>query len=146
MRSYNFVVDITPDIEDYQYRLRAIDFDQQSYEGRKNLYLPQFYRENYEYVELVLKTLSPEVIEQYQMEEQTAMAYRAVGGKKQLMEILSIMIKDEISEYHKIKMLRDELNNHFNTNYFSNCSTMGTIVKRQLKLVLQKHLQQIIPG
>jgi hypothetical protein len=23
---------------------------------------------------------------------------------------------------------------------------MGTIVKRQLKLVLQKHLQQIIPG
>lgn len=29
MRSYNFVVDITPDIEDYQYRLRAIDFDQQ---------------------------------------------------------------------------------------------------------------------
>jgi hypothetical protein len=35
MRSYNFVVDITPDIEDVQYRIRAIDFDQQSYEGRK---------------------------------------------------------------------------------------------------------------
>jgi hypothetical protein len=33
MRSYNFVVDITPDIEDYQYRIRAIDFDQQSYEA-----------------------------------------------------------------------------------------------------------------
>src|SRR5687768_6225331 len=29
MRSYNFVVDITPDIEDFQYRLRPIDFDQQ---------------------------------------------------------------------------------------------------------------------
>ena len=82
MRSYNFVVDITPDIEDYQYRLRAIDFDQQSYEGRKNLYLPQFYRENYEFVELVLKTLSPEVIKQYQMEEQTAMAYRVVTSSK----------------------------------------------------------------
>ena len=49
MRSYNFVIDITPDIEDYQYRLRAIDFDQQSYEGRKNLYLPQFYKENFEF-------------------------------------------------------------------------------------------------
>ena len=46
MRSYNFVVDITPDIEDYQYRIRCIDFDQQSYEGRKNLYLPQFFKEN----------------------------------------------------------------------------------------------------
>src|ERR1019366_7689054 len=30
MRSYNFVVNITPDIEDFQYRIRAIDFDQQS--------------------------------------------------------------------------------------------------------------------
>ncbi len=146
MRSYNFVVDITPDIEDYQYRLRAIDFDQQSYEGKKNLYLPQFYRENYEYVELVLKTLKPEVIAQYQMEEQTAMAYRAITSRRQLMELLSIMIKDELSEYHKIKMLRDELNEHFDTSYFSKCSTMGTIVKRQLKLVLQKHLQQIVPS
>jgi hypothetical protein len=80
------------------------------------------------------------------MEEQTAMAYSAVAGKKQLMELLSIMIKDEISEYQKINMLKEELNKHFKTNYFSNCSTMGTIVKRQLKLVLQKHLQQIVPG
>jgi hypothetical protein len=67
-------------------------------------------------------------------------------GRRQLLELLSIMIKDEISEYHKIKMLREELNAHFNTTNFSKCSTMGTIVKRQLKLVLQKHLQQIVPG
>ncbi|MBX2933428.1 MAG: hypothetical protein KF825_04230 [Ferruginibacter sp.] len=145
MRSYNFVVDITPDIEDFQYRLRAIDFDQQSYEGRKNLYLPQFYRENFDFVDLVLKTLSPEVIAQYQVEEQTAMAYRAIAGRKQLFELLSIMVKDELSEFHKIKMLREELDEHFNTKYFSKCSTMGTIVKRQLKLVLQEHLQQIFP-
>ena len=74
------------------------------------------------------------------------MAYRAVASRKQLMELLSIMIKDELSENHKIKMLREELNEHFGTQYFSKCSTMGTIVKRQLKLVLQKHLQQIIPS
>jgi hypothetical protein len=36
MRSYNYVVDITPDFDDVQYRIRAIDFDQQSYEGRKS--------------------------------------------------------------------------------------------------------------
>jgi hypothetical protein len=29
MRSYNYVIDITPDFEDVQYRVRAIDFDQQ---------------------------------------------------------------------------------------------------------------------
>jgi hypothetical protein len=62
------------------------------------------------------------------------------------MELLTIMTKDEISEYHKIKMLKEELNTHFSSHYFSTCSTMGTIVKRQLKLVLQKHLQQIVTG
>ena len=46
MRSYNFVVDITPDIEDYQYRIRAIDFDQQCYEGKMKLYMPHFFKEN----------------------------------------------------------------------------------------------------
>ncbi len=145
MRSYNFVIDITPDIEDYQYRIRAIDFDQQCYEGRKNLYLPQFYKENFEYVELVLKTLSPDVIEQYQTEEQTAMAHRLLVSRKQLLELLNIMSKDELSDYHKIKMLREELNIHFNTTYFSKCATMGSIVKRQLKILLQKHLQQLRP-
>jgi len=143
MRSYNFVIDITPDIEDYQYRIRAIDFDQQCYEGKKNLYLPQFYRENFEYVDLVLKTLSPDVIEQYRTEEQTAMANRAYARRKQLFELLNIMTKDELSDTYKIKMLREELNLHFKTSYFSKCNTMGAIVKRQLKLVLQKHLLQI---
>ena len=145
MRSYNFVIDITPDIEDYQYRIRSIDFDQQSYEGRKNLYLPQFYKENYEYVELVLKTLSPEVIEQYQAEERTAMAHRAFASRRQLLELLNIMAKDEISDNYKIKMLKEELNVHFNTHYFSRCQTMGAIVKRQLKIVLKEYLQQVKP-
>ncbi|MBC7422651.1 MAG: hypothetical protein H7334_04255 [Ferruginibacter sp.] len=141
MRSYNFVIDITPDIEDYQYRIRAIDFDQQSYEAKKNLYLPQFYKENFEYVELVLKNLSPDVIEQYQAEERTTMAYRVIAGRRQLMELLNIMIKDEISENYKVKLLLAELNEHFKTNYFTGCKSMGAIVKRQLKKMLQKHLK-----
>jgi len=143
MRSYNFVVDITPDIEDYQYRLRAIDFDQQSYEGNIKLYLPQFYKENFEFVDLVLKSLSPDVIEQYQTEERTAMAYRVIAGRKQIMELLNIMIKDELSENYKVKLLRTGLNEHFGTQYFSKCSTMGALVKRQLKQTLQQHLKQV---
>jgi len=39
MRSVNYVVDITPDFEEVQYRVRAIDFDQQSYEGKGSIYL-----------------------------------------------------------------------------------------------------------
>ena len=33
MRSYNYVIVITQDFDRVQYRIRAIDFDQQSYEG-----------------------------------------------------------------------------------------------------------------
>ena len=143
MRSYNFVIDITPDIEDYQYRIRAIDFDQQSYEAKKNLYLPQFYKENFEYVNMVLKYLSPEVIEQYQAEERTTMAYRVIASRRQIMELLNIMIKDEISENYKVKLLRNELNLHFNNSNFAPCQTMGAIVKRQLKQMLQKHLKDV---
>ncbi|UEG48567.1 hypothetical protein LK994_07950 [Ferruginibacter lapsinanis] len=142
MRSYNFVIDITPDIEDYQYRIRAIDFDQQSYEGKKNMYLPQFYKENFEYVQLVLQNLSPDVISQYRTEERTTMALRVIGSRKRLMELLNIISKDEISENYKVKILRDELNEHFENNYFSKCKTMGELVKRQLKQMLQKHLNQ----
>lgn len=141
MRAYNFVVDITPDIEDYHYRIRAIDFDQQCYEGNKKLYLPQFYKENYEFVEIVLKNLSAEVIEQYQTEEHTSMGYRSLGHTHQLMDLLNTMKRDELSENYKIKQLREELNAHFGNNYFTKCNTMGAVLKRQLKQIIQKHLR-----
>ena len=38
MHSSNFVVDITPDFEEIYYRICSIDFDQQSYEGKKAVY------------------------------------------------------------------------------------------------------------
>ena len=56
MRSYNYVVDITPDIEGSQFRIRAIDFDQQSYEGRKSFYLPQYFKDNNPIIFLGIKT------------------------------------------------------------------------------------------
>src|SRR6478672_8297383 len=93
MRSYNWVVDITPDIEDYQYRIRAIDFDQQSYEGRKNLYMPQFFKENNELVNLCAKLLNKESIHQYQTEERTMMAFRVASSRFRLMELLNIMAR-----------------------------------------------------
>src|SRR5690606_4052306 len=95
MRSYNFVIDITPDIEDYQYRIRAIDFDQQSYEGKKNLYLPQFFKENNEFVELSLKHLNKESIAQYQAEERTMITFRLASSRYRIKELLDIMAKDE---------------------------------------------------
>ena len=140
MRSYNFVVDITPDIEDYQYRIRCIDFDQQSYEGRKNLYLPQFFKENYDFVQLSLSHLNKESIEQYQFEERTMITFRLVSSRYRIKELLDIMTKDEISSAGKIAQLKNELNKYLNTTVFSKCTSMGDIVKTHLKKILQKNL------
>ena len=140
MRSYNFVVEMTPDIEDFQYRIRAIDFDQQSYEGRKNLYLPQFFKENYPLVELSRQWLNRDSIEQYQTEERTMMAFRVASSRFRLMELLNIMSKDNISNPEKLRQLRSELADYFQAPIFNKCNSMGQVVKRQLKQTLQKNL------
>jgi len=143
MRAYNFVVDITPDIEDFQYRIRAIDFDQQSYEGRKNMYLPQFFKENRELVELCLRHLNQDSISQYQTEERTMMAFRVATARYQLMHLLNIMSADQISTPAKLKQLREELSEEFHAPIFLKCRSMGQLVKRQLKQTLQKNLALI---
>lgn len=141
MRSYNFVVNIIPDIEDFQYRIRAIDFDQQSYEGRKNLYLPQFFKENKALVDIVLQHLNTASIAQYQAEERTMMTYRLVSSRYRVKELLDIMSKDTISTKEKLEQLKQELSQHFNASAsFSKARTMGQLVKRQLKQTLQNNL------
>lgn len=144
MRSYNFVVNITPDIEDFQYRIRAIDFDQQSYEGRKNLYLPQFFKENRALVDIVLKHLNNKSIAQYQAEERTMMTFRLASSRYRMKEILDIMISDNISKPEKIEQLKQELAAHYsNTTAFNKAKTMGQLVKIQMKQLLSKSLKLV---
>ncbi|NCI47024.1 hypothetical protein [Sediminibacterium soli] len=140
MRSYNFVVNVIPDIEDFQYRIRAIDFDQQSYEGRKNLYLPQFFKENKPLVDIVLKHLDKESIAQYQAEERTMMTFRLVSSRYRVKELLDIMSTDAISKDEKIEQLKLELSTHFSGPAFLKVRTMGQLVKTQLKQSLRKSL------
>lgn len=143
MRSYNFVVDITPDVEDFQYRIRAIDFDQQSYEGRKNLYLPQFFKENIDLVEMTKKILNKDSIEQYQAEERTMMAFRMASSRRRTMDLLNIMSKDKISKPEKVEQLKQELGVHFKTTAFNRTHSMGQVVKAHLKQNLSKHFMLI---
>jgi hypothetical protein len=129
MRSYNFVVDITPDIEDFQYRIRAIDFDQQSYEGRKNIYLPQFFKENKSLVDICVRYLNQDSITQYQTEERTMMAFRVASSRFRLMHLLNIMSADNISTPEKLAQLREELATEFRAPVFLKCRSMGQVVK-----------------
>ena len=42
MRAYNYVIIPTHDFDKVVYKIRAIDFDQQCYEGNLQIYRPQF--------------------------------------------------------------------------------------------------------
>lgn len=143
MRSYNFVVNITPDIEDYQYRIRAIDFDQQSYEGRKNLYFPQFFKENYPFVQLTLDHLDPDSIAQYQAEERTLIAYRIIADRYRIMDLFKIMSRDQVSTPEKREQLKEQLAEHFDHPSFLRCPTMGELVKQTLRYALRPHFKRI---
>lgn len=140
MRSYNFIVNITPDIEDVQYRIRAIDFDQQSYEGRKNMYLPQFFKENNEFVMLAQKHLDKNSIKQYQAEERTMITFRLVSSRYRVKELLDIMSGDQISKPEKLLQLKHELADYYKQIHFLRPRTMGQLVKKQLKQTLRKSL------
>lgn len=143
MRSYNFVVNVTPDIEDYQYRIRAIDFDQQSYEGRKNLYLPQYFKENLPFVELTLKHLNADSIAQYQAEERTLISLRVAAERYRVMDLLNIMAHDTISTDEKREQLKHGLAEHFQQKSFLRCRTMGDVVKLSLRHTLRPHFSRI---
>lgn len=132
MRSYNYVFDITPDFEEVQFRIRAIDFDQQSYEGRKNLYLPQFFKENYPLVQLVQQLLSSDNIDQYQQEEKSLLIRRSKAARKQLNALLHNMSNDSISSPEKVLQLGEELELHYEDKMFSSCKSMGDIVRLSL--------------
>jgi hypothetical protein len=146
MRSYNFVVAVTPDIEGAQFRLRAIDFDQQSYEGRKNFYLPQYFRENNPIIFLGIEHMEPETVKQYQLEERSLIAARAKVEWSRLTELLKIMRTDDLSDQEKITNLRTELAAHHENDVFLGCRTMGEIIEANIALLMQKEFRQSIVG
>lgn len=143
MRSYNYVVNVLPDIEDFQYRIRAIDFDQQSYEGRRHFYLPQFFKENSSLVELSLKHLDSESIAQYQAEERTLVAFRLASSRYRILDLLHIMHDDVLSTPEKVEQLKEDLSAHFGTTIFYKCKSMGCLVKQTLRVALKPHLARI---
>jgi len=136
MRSYNYVVDMTPDFDDIQYRIRAIDFDQQTYEGMRTMYLPQFFKDNNAIVDFVVRYINPETIRQYQLEERAMIANRIKVSRYRLKDLLDIMEIDEISTEEKVKQLREELAVHFNDDEFLQCENMGKILRHRLYILL----------
>jgi len=132
MRAYNFVFVITPDFEAAQVRIRAMDFDQQSYNGRKKFYLPQFFKENVPLVRYCTKHLHVQTALQYQREEQTLLVQRADLARLRLAELLQQMSADPIAPLEKIHHLRAELAEHFQRSEYLRCRSMGDLVRQNL--------------
>ncbi len=142
MRSYNFVVDITPDIEGSQFRIRAIDFDQQSYEGWTSFYMPQYFKENNPIIFLGIKHMSPETVTQYQMEERSLIAARAKSERTRLNDLFEVMVGDQISFPQKVEGLKRELSLHHKNEVFMKCKNMGEIILTNIQLLLKKEFKQ----
>ena len=135
MRSYNYVIDITPDFEDEQYRVRAIDFDQQCYEGRKNMYLPQFFKENRMVVQFCSEVMTTETIEQYRQEERVLIRRRYETAQSRFKRLIACLCNDKLSSSSKINTLKKELEKHHKVS-FSKCSNMGKVLDLHLKIML----------
>ena len=106
MRSYNYVVNIIPDIEDFQYRIRAIDFDQQCFEGKLSVYRPQFFKENYPLMLIIKDKLNHESIVQYKIEERSIVSRRLINSGTRIKFLVNIMKNDRLSIPENLEKLK----------------------------------------
>jgi hypothetical protein len=142
MHSSNFVVIITPDFEDFHYRIRAIDFDQQSYEGSKSVYMPQYFKQNNAIIELGMKYMTPESVRQYQIEERTLIAHRYLSEKRRLDDLMLAMRTSKISPVQNLNQLKKELAHHYKNNTFLKAENMGAILHESLRIIVDYKRQE----
>lgn len=139
MHSSNFVIDITPDFEEVHYRIRAIDFDQQSYEGRKAVYMPQYFKQNNPIIQIGIEMMTPETVTQYQKEERSLIANRIRASYRTIHSLLNSMRKDTVSKPEYVKSLKKELAEHYDEIAFNQCKSMGDIVAVSLQYLADHH-------
>lgn len=138
MRAYNFVMQITPDFDDYQFRIRAIDFDQQFYEGNPKVYMPQFFKENYPYVKLAIDHLNDKTVLQYQQEERSSIVHRVRTERHRIADLRDASQLQELSTPDNIERLKIGYSNFYNNETYHRCKTMTDIVELNVKNVIRQ--------
>ena len=139
MRSYNYVVIPTHDFDHIKYKIRAIDFDQQCFEGNYKVYKPHIFKENFKMVELVSSRLRDKSIEQYREEERAVLAKRIITSKNRLRRLLKCMSQDTISSEENLHNLRGQLYEYTMDMKFRRAQSMGQIVKTALAFVKRNY-------
>ena len=136
MHSGNFVIDITIDFEQRHYRMRPIDFDQQSHHWRKQVYLPEYFSQNDALLKASLEHLALENVLQYQKEERALIAKRVRVSHGRFKALMEVMREDIISSDEHVTRLRDQLVQHYQSTRFDDCHTMGDLVFSSMQLLL----------
>ena len=148
MRSYNYVVVATHDFDHVNYKIRAIDFDQQCFEGKLKVYRPQFFKENYKMVELVRDKLLSDSVDQYKLEERSMVAKRILSSGNRIKKLRAICKKDHISTDENIDTLKEEIAELTSDPNFNKCKTMGEVLDLALDFVRRNYedvsMRQII--
>ncbi|WP_147676007.1 hypothetical protein [Algibacter pacificus] len=132
MRSYNYVIVPTHDFDHVVYKIRAIDFDQQSYEGKLNIYRPQFFKENFRMVELVSESFQRLSINQYKIEERSILVKRLKSFHIRIGKLVACMKEDSISTEENINLLKSKIYDYTQDIRFKNCKNMGEILEQTL--------------
>lgn len=140
MRSYNYVIIPTHDFDHIVYKIRAIDFDQQSFEGNLKVYNLQFMKENFKMVEMVGKKLQNKSITQYKVEERSFMAKRMITAPKRTARLIKCMRNDTISFPENVELLKKHLIKYVGDVKFKECKNMGEILETILDFVKRNYL------
>jgi len=142
MRSYNYVVIPIHDFDQVIYKIRAIDFDQQSYEGKFSVYRPQFFKENKPMMDVVKDKLKADSIIQYKIEERSTISRRLIISDDRMKQLISIMKEDTISSADKVENLKNEIFKFTNENSFIKSKSMGELMEQTLEY-LKRNYQNV---
>ena len=129
MRAYNYVVIPIHDFDQVIYKIRAIDFDQQCFEGKFSVYRPQFFKENHKIMELVKRKLKHDAIVQYKIEERSTVSRRLIISENRMDYLIKIMKKDRLSPNKNLETLKNEIFLFTMDDAFKKSKSMGDLME-----------------
>lgn len=136
MRAVNYIVDITPDFEEVQYRVRPVDFDQQTYEPALEVYRPHLFPDNKPVDELVRAHLNVPTIVQYRQEERSQTARRIQAEERRYHALVSTLRKTPIAPEENVAALAAALDEYHQCNSFAGSANMGDLLVNHLDRML----------
>ena len=144
MRAYNYVIVPIHDFDQVIYKIRAIDFDQQSFEGRFSVYRPQFFKENKPLIKMIQKKLTHYSIDQYKIEERSIVAKRIMSNEEKINQLLISMKESPITTSENLEKLKHEVYNFTKDKAFINSKSMGEIMEASFSF-LKRNYKNIKP-